>query len=139
MCAAFEINQVHIRPGQIVAVWSRSGALRFPWAGFARRESLGWWKKHGGELVDVPAHRFAERSDRDRKLRWDAVPAGHVLRGIIDPHDGRPLLKIVTRASTPKEFARYEHDRMPLLEAPLISAEPIAFPEPIPPAQGELF
>ena len=56
--------------------------------------------------------------------------------------DGRPLLKIVTRAATPEEFARYEHDRMPLLEAPLISAaiippiEEAARPFP---AQGELF
>ena len=139
MCAVLELNQTRLRPGQLVAVWGRAGAARYVWAGFARRESLGWWKQQGGELVDVPADRFAERSDRDRQLRWDAVPTGLVVRGIIDPHEGRPLLKIVTRASSPEELARYEHPRMPLLEPPLISAEPIAPPEPAPQAQGELF
>jgi hypothetical protein len=113
--------------------------MRLIWAGFARRESLGWWKKNGAELVDIPAHRFAERSDRDRQLRWDELPPGHVVRGLLDPHGGHPLLKVVTRASTPEELARYEHDRMPLLELPLISAEIISTPAPDPPAQGELF
>ncbi len=139
MCAVLELNQTHIRPGQFLAIWGRAGALRLVWAGFARKESLGWWKRQGGELVDVPAHRFAERSDRDRQLRWDDLPAGHVVRGVIDPHGGKPLLKIVTRASTPEELVRYEHPRMPLLELPLISAEIIP---PLPteaPAQAELF
>ena len=139
MCAALELNQTRIRPGQLVAVWGRGGALRMVWAGFARKESLGWWKRQGGELVDVPAHRFAERSDRDRQLRWDDIPPGCVVRGLLDPHDGQPLLKIVTRASTPDELARYEHPRMPLLEAPLISAEIIPLPPTETPAQAELF
>lgn len=139
MCAAFELNQTRIAPGQLVAVWGSNGAVRYRWAGFARSESLAWWRKQGGELVDVPADRFAERSDRDRKLRWDDVPAGQVVRGIVDPHDGAPLLKIVTRASTPEELARYEHDRMPLLEAPLHSAEKIPPLPPELPLQAELF
>ncbi|MGB8170233.1 MAG: hypothetical protein WCF18_22215, partial [Chthoniobacteraceae bacterium] len=123
MCAALELNQTRLRPGQLVAVWGRAGKARYVWAGFARRESLGWWKQKGGELVDVPAERFAERSDRDRQLRWEALPSGLVVRGIIDPHEGQPLLKIVTRASTTEELARFEHPRMPLLEPPLIRAE----------------
>ena len=139
MCAALELNQTRIRPGQLIAAWGRGGALRLVWAGFARKESLGWWKRQGGELVDVPAHRFAERSDRDRQLRWDDIPPGHVVRGLLDPRDGKPLLKIVTRASTPDELARYEHPRMPLLELPLISAEIIAVPPPETSAQAELF
>lgn len=139
-CApALELNQTRIRPSQFVAVWGRGGKTRYVWAGFARHESLGWWKRKGGELVDVPAERFAERSDRDWQLRWDALPSGVVVRGIIDPHDGEPLLKIVTRASTPEELAHFEHPRMPLAEPPLFSAELIPSPEPEPPAQGELF
>jgi hypothetical protein len=139
MCAAIEIHGKTLRPGKLVAAWRNDGPGFFPWAGFARRERLGWWKQQGGELVDVPAHRFAERSDRDRKLRWDEVPAGAVVRGLLEPNGGKPLLKIVTRAATPEEFARYEHDRMPLIEPPLISAEPIETPEAEPPAQRELF
>ena len=74
-------------------------------------------------MVDVPAERFAERSDRDGQLRWDDVLRGYVVRGLIDPNDGKPLLKIVTRASTAEELARFEHPRMPLIEPPLFSAE----------------
>jgi hypothetical protein len=141
MCAALDLNETRIRPGQLVAVWGRAGAARYVWAGFARKESLGWWRKKGGELVDVPADRFAERSDRDRQLRWEAIPREQVVRGLVDPNDGKPLLKIVTRASTADELARFEHPRMPVLEAPLVSAEPIPAPagERKAPIQGDLF
>lgn len=139
MCATIEVHGKTLRPGKVVAAWRNAGSGFFPWAGFARRERLSWWKQRGGELVDVPAHRFAERSDRDRLLRWDDLPAGTVVRGLLDPNDGKPLLKIVTRASTAEEFARFEHDRMPLIEPPLHSAELIAAPADDEPAQPELF
>ena len=89
--------------------------------------------------MDVPAQRFAERSDRDRQLRWDVVPPGLIVRGLVAPNDGKPLLKIVTRASTPEELLRFEHPRMPLLEAPLFSAEIPADDPAERDAQGELF
>lgn len=139
MCAAIEIHGKTLRPGKLVAAWRNAGPDFFTWAGFARRERLAWWMQQGGELVDVPAHRFAERSDRDRRLRWDDVPPGSVVRGLLDLHTGKPLLKIVTRASTAGELARFEHDRMPLIEPPQFSAEPIPSREPAPSAQGELF
>ena len=139
MCAALEINDTRLRPGHPVALWTPRGPQRLVWAGFARRESLGWWKQQGAELVDIPAHRFAERSDRDRQLRWDQLPSGHVIRGLLDPHAGHPVLKIVTRASTPEEQAHYEHGRMPLLELPLYCAAVIPLPDPEPPTQAELF
>lgn len=124
MCAALETNGKELRPSRRVGFWeSENIAGRLIWAGFARRESLPWWKKKGGRLVDVPAHRFAERSDLDRQLRWDDVPAGLIVRGVIDPNDGKPLLKIVTRESSPEEFARFEHPRMPPIEAQLFRAE----------------
>ena len=140
MCAALELNSRIYRPGRWVRCWKADRILtELVWAGFARKESLGWWKKNGGELVDVPAHRFAERSDRDRQLRWDDVPAGLIVRGLIEPNDGKPLLKVVTRASTPEELLRFEHPRMPLIEPALFSTD-------IPPEesarqdpQGELF
>jgi hypothetical protein len=88
-------------------------------------------------------------------LTWDDVPAGQVVRGVIDPNEGKPLLKVVTRASTPEELAKYEHDRMPLIEPPLYSAEytGVPFEQPKPrapkakpaqeapdgPVQGDLF
>jgi hypothetical protein len=104
--------------------------------------------------VDIPAKRFAERSDKDGHLTWDDVPAGQVVRGVIDPNEGKPLLKVVTSASTPEELAKYEHERVPLIEPPLYSAEdtglPFEQPKPRAPkakpvqeapgsAQGELF
>ena len=141
MCAALELNSRMLRPGRLVRAWRRDQILAaLVWAGFARKESLGWWKKKGAELVDVPAHRFAERSDRDRQLRWDDVPSGLIVRGLIEANDGKPLLKIVTRASTEEELLRFEHPRMPLIEAPLFSAEiPDAESTPDDPAQAELF
>ncbi len=145
MCAALELNEQVLRPGTLVCVWTPAGGLRLVWAGFARRESLGWWRKNGAELVDVPATRFAERSDRTRELRWDDVPRGLVARGIVDRSGKSPLLKVVTRVSSGDELARFEHERMPLLEAPLYSAEPVPIMEPPPalklpkPEQGMLF
>ncbi|HET6408974.1 MAG TPA: hypothetical protein VFG14_13895 [Chthoniobacteraceae bacterium] len=142
MCAAFELNSRMIRPGRWVGVWRERGDDHQIWAGFARREILGWWKKKGGELVDIPAHRFAERSELDRQLRWDEVPAGLVIRGIIDPHDGKPLLRVLTRASTQEEQIRFQHPRMPVLEPPLYNFQPVPprreDADNIP-TQGELF
>jgi len=139
MCAAFELKNRILRPGKLVRVWRSQQPAVLVWAGFARRESLGWWEKNGGDLVDIPAERFAERSERDRQLRWDAVPAGMVIRGVVDPHDGKPLLKVVTRASTAEEFARFQHDRMPFLEAPLFSAESLGVEDGPESAQAEFW
>lgn len=87
--------------------------------------------------MDVPAHRFAERSTTTGKLIWDDVPSGQIVRGLIDPNNGKPLLKIVTRSSSEEELAHYEHPRMPLIELPLFSAEIV--PVTIEEAQTELF
>jgi hypothetical protein len=56
------------------------------------------------------------RSYRDRRLIWDDMPDGHVIRGIIDPPAGQPLLKLVTSASTADELAHFELVRMPFIE-----------------------
>lgn len=117
-------------------VWRASGDAEFIWAGFARKESLGWWKKKSAEFVDVPAVRFAERSDRDGQLRWEEIAGGQVVRGLIVPNDGKPLLKIVTRASTPGEVERFEHERMPFVESPLFNAAAFEDAEEL---QQELF
>ena len=71
----------------------------------------------------MPAEKFAERSERTRQLAWDMVPAGMVVRGLVNQEVAMPLLKIVTRASNAEELARFEHPRMPLIEPPLFSAE----------------
>lgn len=138
MCAVLELKSRIIRPGKPAGAWRAGKAEQIVWAGFARRETLAWWKKQGAELVDVPADRFAERSERDHQLRWDDVPQGLIVRGIVIVETKSPLLKIVTRASTPEELLRFEHPRMPLLEEPLFSAEPIEIVPPEP-AQRELF
>ncbi len=137
MCAALELNSHLLRPGRVVGVWRREGRCEVVWAGFARHEILNWWRTKGYEPVDVPAHRFAERSQSTRKLAWEIVPSGLVVRGLVEQSDGgTPLLKVVTRAATFEETARFDHPRMPLLEPPLFSAEAIDL---APDAQQELF
>jgi hypothetical protein len=132
MCARLELNDTVLQPGQALAVWleERRSAWLI-WAGFARSESLGRWLSMGAQLVDIPAQRFAERSNRTRRLAWNDIPLGLVVRGIVDSNSGKPLLKIVTRAASPEEFARFEHPRMPLVEAPRVSAEQILAPPPV--------
>lgn len=139
MCAAFELNSRVLRPGKLVRVWRERQPATLVWAGFARRESLGWWRGKGADLVDIPAERFAERGRDDGQLRWDAVPVGLVIRGLVDPHEGKPLLKVVTRASTAEEATRFHHERMPLLEVPLFSAEALGVEEDEKPAQAEFW
>lgn len=119
MCARFEQAGVIHKPGDEVRAITASGPLLLPWAGFARGEILGWWRRQGGELVDVPADRFAERADDDGSLVWDEVPRGFVIRALRDPRGKLPLLKVVTRQATAIELARFRHARMPLLEPPL--------------------
>jgi hypothetical protein len=137
MCATFEIQGRVFRPGREVLARSRQGLVRSVWAGFARNESLDWWLRRGGVLLDVPADRFAERSDLTRRLVWDNVPGQLVIRGLLDMQATHPLLKVVTRASTRGELERFQHPRMPLLAAPLFGPIPEGL---IPPdAQAELF
>ena len=132
MCARLELNDTVLQLGQALAVWleERHSAWLI-WAGFARNESLGRWLSMGAQLVDIPARRFAERSNRTRCLIWDDIPLGLVVRGIVDSNSGKPLLKVVTRAATAAEFARFEHPRMPLIETPRVSAEEILTPPPV--------
>jgi len=77
------------------------GIVRHAWAGFARSEILSWWQKRGAVLIDIPADRFAERSEVTGKLIWDEVADGLVIRGLVDIQTTQPLIKVVTRASTP--------------------------------------
>jgi hypothetical protein len=119
MCARFEVGGVVHKPGDEVRAFSVEGEVCLPWAGFARAEILGWWRRQGGVLLDVPAERFAERADDDGALIWDGVPPGLVIRALRDPRGARPLLKVVTRQATPEELGRFRHPRMPLLEEPL--------------------
>jgi hypothetical protein len=132
MCARLELNDMQVQPGQAVAVWLEEGRSAWlTWAGFARNESLARWLAMGAQLVDIPARRFAERSTRTRRLHWDEIALGMIVRGLVDSNSGKPLLKIVTRASTPEEYAFYDHPRMPLIERPRVSAERILPPAPL--------
>ncbi len=119
MCAAFEFQGRGFQPGKIVAGADKQGVVRHVWAGFARGEILDWWQRKGGVLLDIPASRFAERSEITGKLVWGDVPDGMVLRGLLDIQTSTPLVKIVTRAASKEEAAQFQHPRMPLLEKPL--------------------
>lgn len=144
MCAGADIHGKKRRPSDFVGVWLSQSSLGFyVWAGFATTEKLWWWKRQG-KFVDFPAHAFAERNDETRELHWEAVPPGMVIRALVT--DEKPVLKVVTRAATPEEVRRFGHDRMPVIEPPLFSAEvPVEAPPerakrvPSGPVQGELF
>lgn len=134
MCAAYEFKGKGFRPGREVPAIRERGVFRAAWAGFARNEILDWWQKKGGVLLDLPATRFAERSEITGKLIWDDVPEGFVIRGLLDQQTKHLLVKVVTRASTPTEMERFQHPRMPLLDRPLFGPCEI-LPEP----QDDLF
>jgi hypothetical protein len=138
MCARFDLNETRCKPGAIVVACGKKGIESHIWAGFARQETLGWWKRKGAEAVDIYADRFAERARGTGKLNWDVVPAGVVIRGIVDYQTGHPLIKVVTRPSTQEELSRFDHPRMPVFEPPLFERLPL--PEAPPPSvQPELF
>lgn len=136
MCATFQFRGKTYKPGTEVTGSGREGVVRRAWAGFARSEILAWWQRRGAELIDIPAARFAERSEITGKLIWDEVAAGLVIRGLVDIQTNQPLIKVVTRASTPQEFERFQHPRMPLLEEPLFAPVPEGL---IAPGEPDLF
>jgi len=139
MCARFELNKTRFQPSNTVAFWrALAMAQQLVWAGFARREWLRGTPKDAA-LVDIPAARFAERSRRTALLVWDEVPQGQVIRGLVVPNHGKPLLRIVTRECSPAEEEHFGHDRICVIEPPLYSAEPIPIEPPKSPAQGEFF
>lgn len=148
MCASFESLGKQFRPGRIVSAWVGQRVESAVWSGFARSEILPWWLGKGCRKVDIPASRFAERSRHDGRMHWADISAGLVIRGLWDSGEEAkdsggtvPRLWIVTRQSSPVEKETFGHERMPLLEAPLFSADPI---EPVidlapPSPQMELF
>lgn len=120
MCACLESKGVVFQPGAPVPFFSNAGrAEQLPWVGFAKVEAVAWWQKRGAVLVDVPAERFAERSMQTGQLVWSDLPSGQVIRGLIDPHEGHPVLKIVTRLPSKAEFTRFDSPTLPVIESPL--------------------
>jgi hypothetical protein len=119
VCAVFKVQGETFRPGREVPVIGPAGPVRRIWAGFARSEILRWWLERGGELIDIPASEFAERSDETGALVWEQVPESLVIRALIDRQSAHELVKIVTRESTQEERRKFQHDRMPVLEKPL--------------------
>lgn len=135
MCAVFERKGRVFRPGRPVFGIGPGGVLTHPWAGFAREEILEWWQRKGGVLIDLPAERFAERSEVTGKLIWGEIESGLVLRGLLDTQGGKPSIKVVTRGATAEEQTHYQHPRMPVLQCPLFP--PLELP--IEPEEGLLF
>jgi len=124
MCATFQFRGKTYKPGQKVTGSGERGIVRHAWAGFARSEILSWWQKRGGVLIDIPADLFAERSEVTGKLIWDDVADGLVIRGLLDIQTAQPLIKVVTRPSSPEENERFQHPRMPLIEPPRFDPVP---------------
>jgi hypothetical protein len=124
MCATFQLRGKTYKPGSEVTGSGERGIVRHAWAGFARSEILSWWQKKGAVLIDIPAERFAERSEVTGKLVWDEVAEGFVIRGLVDIQTTQPLIKVVTRASSPEEVDHFQHPRMPLLKLPRFAPLP---------------
>jgi hypothetical protein len=80
-------------------------------------------------LVDIPATRYAERSRTTGELVWADVPSGWVIRGLLDSNDGKPLVKVVTRACDAAEVNSFGHDRICVVEAPQFSGEAVGVEE----------
>ena len=117
MCAAIEFSTRVIRLGRRIAFRHAAGEAELPWMGFAREEVLGWWRLRGAELVDLPADRFAQRSEFDRQIRWTDLPAGQVIRALLDLTPEEPVIRVLTRPSTPEEHNRLQVTRMPVTDA----------------------
>jgi hypothetical protein len=128
MCASFEANGKQWRPGRVIGVWNGGKAERAVWSGFARGEILSWWMDKGCTPVDVPAVRFAERSRKEGRLIWGEMPPGMVIRGLWDASGEAPQILIVTRQATSGEEDVFGHERMPMLAAPIYSAELLPVP-----------
>jgi hypothetical protein len=126
MCVVFQFQSSIFKPGGKITARAKHDVVSHVWAGFARHEIMDWWMKKGGMLLDIHAGSFAERSDTTRRLVWDTVPENHVIRGILDVQSSHCLIKVVTRAATSEERARFQHPRMPLLECPLFGSAPPA-------------
>ena len=92
----------------------------------------------GAARAEIPAHRFAERSDRTRQLIWAPLPPRTAVQALLLINSG--LIKILTRAAVPDEYARFEHPRMPVLEECTALDDLFQIPLPPEPAvSGELF
>ena len=116
MCATFQIRGKTYKPGRVITGSGKSGVVRYAWAGVARNEILAWWQKEGANLIDIPAERFAERSEVTVKLVWDELDEGLVIRGLVDVQNTQQLIKIATWASSPEELDRFQHPRMLLVK-----------------------
>lgn len=53
MCATFKNGNHVYKPRSLVEARGARGQVRAVWAGFARSEILGWWKRQGAEELDI--------------------------------------------------------------------------------------
>lgn len=125
------------------------------WGGCAQHEKLSWWlKKPGHELAQSAGIAgIGIKGEDDDILRWDTTPQGARLFFVVEPPKvGKSgasyrLVKMVTVAATPEQFAFFRDERYALLGYFDASREisvmtPSRPPDPEPPkgpAQGELF
>ncbi|MFZ4681703.1 MAG: hypothetical protein ACOYMS_04305 [Terrimicrobiaceae bacterium] len=123
MCNAFSQNGRDVRPGQRATVRVKATGEVFDqavFAGCARHESRGWWKRQGASEAILDATRFAEKNKSTGVFTWDDIPAGQAIEALLEPQpDGKDyrLLKVVTREATPEELARFGNNRVPVLAA----------------------
>ena len=114
MCCGFAIKDKKYRPGETVTVTVHGEEKPLVWAGFAQKEKLDWWvEKKGFIKAVIPAEQFSERADDTREIQWDVVPEGMVIAALVDSES--PIFKVLTRAATEAEEAKFRHPRMPYL------------------------
>lgn len=123
-----QIGEVISPQGEVLVLLKGPGgdyALPFNavFGGPARKESRAYWKgKMGAVDVIVPnVERFGEKSKITGEQRWEDVPEGTALQGLLLPMEiakktGKPyrLLKVLTQQASPDQEARLGNDRAPV-------------------------
>jgi hypothetical protein len=129
MCNRVVQNGTIIKPGGGLRVLMRGpqGEFELPFTeaifgGPARNESRKYWTHREGavEVLIPDVTRFGEKDPSTGEQRWEDLPAGSALEGLLLPRppgkDYR-LLKVVTQAATPDQIRLLGNDRAPVVRS----------------------
>lgn len=147
MCNVIVQDGIVIKAGETVMVRMRGPAgdwllpMKAVWAGSARGEKRGYWKKQGGIEVIIP--KVSRWGEVDRgKEEWEDLPEGAAIRAILLPvqqdKSGKDyqLTKMITCAAAGDQLGRFQNERAVEVE---LDGPVDPLPQRDPPAQGELF
>jgi hypothetical protein len=117
MCGEIKFEHRATKLGQpLICVGSLTASSEHIWSGFARRESLEFWRRWNVEKVDLLANFFQEKN-----LDF-TVPTGKIWGLLLHQNvllQGRIIgyqdsVRIITRAAI-SDFEKYTHSRWPMV------------------------